>query len=56
MPVLSSIGYTLTKLFRKHDLDETSLSFYTSNDVSLKRAEEKKVLGRHKQEISLKTC
>ena len=32
-----------------------SLAFYTLNDVFLKRVEKKKLLGRHKQDISLKS-
>ena len=52
---------TLTEFFRKSDnlrqiYKQTSSTFYTSNDVSLKRSEKKKLLGRHKQDISLKIC
>ena len=39
MQIFSSIGYTLTELFRKPDnwrqiYKQTSSTFYTSNDVS----------------------
>ena len=53
MPISSFIGYTLTELFRKPDnwqqiYKQTSSTFYTSNDVSKRRWEEK-LLGRHKK-------
>ena len=42
MPIFSFIRYTLTKLFRKPDnwqqiYKQTSLTFYTSNDVSRRK-------------------
>ena len=59
MPVFSFIEYTLKELFRKtrnlrQICKQTSSTFYTSNDVSLKRVEKKKLLGRHSKDISLK--
>ena len=35
---------------------QTSLTFYTSKDMSLKRVEKKKISGRHNRDISLKIC
>ena len=52
MPIFSFMGYTLTGLLRKLDnwqqvYKQTILTFYTSNDVSIKRIKKKKLLGRH---------
>ena len=35
---------------------QTSPTFYTSNDVFLTSVEKKKLLERHKQDVSLKIC
>ena len=43
MPIFSFKGYALTELFRKpHNFINNPATFYTSNDVSLKRVEKKK--------------
>ena len=52
MPMFSFIGCTLTDLFRNPDnwqliCKQTSSIFYTSNDMSLKYVETKKLLGCH---------
>ena len=49
MPIFSFIGHTLMELFRKTDdwqqiYKQSSSTFYTSNDVSLKCVEKKKLL------------
>ena len=61
MTIFSFIGFTVTELFRKPDnlrqiYKQTSSTFYASNQVSVKRVEKKKLLGRHKQDLPLKTC
>ena len=48
--IFSLIDYTLTDSFRKLDNwrqigEQTRSNFYTSNDVSLKRVDKKKLLG-----------
>ena len=63
MPIFSFIGHTPTELFVKTDnwrqiykhntLNNVS---NTSNNVSLKRVEKKKLLGRISKDISLKIC
>ena len=52
MPIFSFTVYTLMEVFRKPGnwrkiYEQTSSTFYISKDVSLKRAEKKKLLGRH---------
>ena len=61
MPIFGFIEYTLMELFRKPGnwrqiCKQTSSTFYTSNDnISLKRVEKKKLVGRgHNKAISLK--
>ena len=61
MPIFSFIGYTLTELFRKPDnwrqiYKQTSSTFNTSNDMSLKHVEKKQLLRRHNNNISLTVC
>ena len=52
MPICSFIGYTLTELFGKPDIwqqiyKQMSLTFYWSNNVSVKNVKKKKLLGLH---------
>ena len=61
MPIFNFTGYTPTELFRKTDIwlriyEQTSSTFYTSNNVSLKRVEKKKLLGPNNKDISLNIC
>ena len=56
MSIFSFIGHILTELFGKTDnwqkiYKQTSLTFYTSNNVPLKWVEKKKLLGCNSKEI-----
>ena len=59
MPIFFFEGHTLSELFGKTDnwrqiYKQTSSTFYTLNDVSLKRVEKKNY--RNNKDISLKIC
>ena len=59
MPIFSFLEYILIELFRKPGnwqqiCKRTSWALYTLIDVSLKRVEKEKLLGRFDKDISLK--
>ena len=55
MPIFSFIGYNLTELFRKPEIDDKLINkrvrLFIHQTICLKRAEKKKLLGRHNKVV-----